>query len=177
MLFWRVPHAPNRFGVQSKPAQLQATLASAVPAPRVVINPPAPPEIRPAPPAPELPAVPERVVPKTRPEAAPDAAAQTETQRIEMEPQPALPPIPDRDASLEDEEIDALRAAIAGQGRIRFRFTVTPAGRVEDLIVETTEVPPEIEVAVTRRLFDILFLPAYRGGAAVSTSFTLELEP
>jgi hypothetical protein len=83
----------------------------------------------------------------------------------------------DREASIGETELEALRNAIRGQGRIRFRFTVSAAGRVEDLIVETTEIPVPIELAVTRQLLTTAFLPAFRAGAAASSIFSLELEP
>ncbi|MGB0126939.1 MAG: hypothetical protein WBP72_04805 [Rhodocyclaceae bacterium] len=44
-------------------------------------------------------------------------------------------------------------------------------------MVETTEIPPEVERAVTRQLFATPFLPAYRAGVTASSMFSLELEP
>lgn len=93
------------------------------------------------------------------------------------EPPPSAPVVADREASIGEAELEALRSTIQGQGRVRFRFTVTAAGRVEDLVVETTDIPPEVELALTRKLLATAFLPAYRAGASASSMFSLELEP
>ena len=100
-----------------------------------------------------------------------------------LEPEPETEPeskpidVADRDASISEDGLQALREMVKGVGRIRFHFFVNRAGRVEEVTVETTDIPPQLELAVTRSLFSTPFLPAYRSGVPASSSFTLDLEP
>jgi hypothetical protein len=191
VLLWRVPHPePNRLGAETKtPPRLQATIADRSPAPILASEPAEPPRPEPHP-STMLPVIPESgalvvskppmrnpspktAAPKsTRPEAQQKALASERP-----EPQPPSAVVAERDAAIGEEELEALRSMVRGQGRIRFSFTVNVAGRVEDLVVETTEIPAELERTVTRQLFSTPFLPAHRAGATASSMFSLELEP
>lgn len=185
-LVWHLPQSePNKFGAQTVTPRLQAFLANRAPAPSKV---PVPDQLR----SKVLEAATDRLVTPTEsklriapngrskqpaPRVLPPQLVETENRHQDHAPQPSPEILADRDAAIGEKDLETLRSTIHGQGRIRFRFTVSATGRVEDLIVETTEVPAEVELAVTRQLLTTEFLPTFRGGAAASSIFSLELEP
>jgi hypothetical protein len=83
----------------------------------------------------------------------------------------------DRDASLSEDDLKSLAKLARGVGRIRLVLTIAASGTVEEVGIQTTDVPPELEREVTRRLYAIPFLPAVRLGNTTRSQFILELEP
>ena len=87
------------------------------------------------------------------------------------------PALPDRDASLSEDDLKSLSKLARGVGRIRLVLTIAPSGAVEEVGIQTTDVPPDLEREVTRRLYSMPFLPAVRLGNTTRSQFILELEP
>lgn len=188
LLSWRLPRVPNKFGDQAKsqPA-VKATLLRHPPAAIRKL-----PERQKLPvPASPIETLPPVASPKLKPDVSPSVPVRRQSKKEEPvetvsqapEPEPETEPeshsieVADRDASIPEDDLRALREMVKGVGRIRFHFFVNRAGRVEEVTVETTDIPPQLELAVTRRLFSTPFLPAYRTGAPASSPFTLDLEP
>lgn len=188
LLSWRLPRVPIKFGDQAKsqPAIKAMLLRQPPSAIRKL------PEQQKLPvPASPIEALPPVASPKLKPDVSPSVPARRQFRKAKPvepasqapEPEPETEPeskpmeVADRDASIPEDDLRELREMVKGVGRIRFHLVVNRAGRVEEVTVETTDIPPQLELAVTRRLFSTPFLPAYRTGAPASSPFTLDLEP
>lgn len=189
LLSWRVPYHANRFGdTRSVQPAIKATLLGR--APSSVKTVPAPLKV-PSPVTPPVETVPPIAAPISKADTSPSVPVRRRSRKAEPierilqapefkpDPEPVSRQInvADRDASVSDDDLQALRDMVKGVGRIRFHLVVNRAGRVEEVTVETTDIPPQLELAVTRRLFSTPFLPAYRTGAPTSSPLTLDLEP
>lgn len=74
-------------------------------------------------------------------------------------------------------DLKPLQTLTRGAGTIRLLLTIAPTGRVEEVGILTTDVPPDVERELTRRVFATPFLPAVRLGNSVRSQFVLEFEP
>lgn len=188
LLSWRAPHISNRFGDprKSQPA-IKATLLARPPASATQV----PERLKPPPPVSPVETAPPVASPKVKADVSPPVPIRRRSRKAEPEPTSQAPEpesksepkpvssqidVTDRDASISQDDMQALQNMVKGVGRIRFHLFVNRAGRVEEVTVETTDIPPQLELAVTRSLFSTPFLPAYRTGAPASSPFTLDLE-
>lgn len=194
VLGWRSPHESNEFGAQPKNrpvllATIKTPATEPTPVPELVQTDALAQQAativialdRPEASAP-LALAPEAKTNEDSPKALPlepqeREVSQTEADEADSPVQSTPAPIPDRDASIPDETLESLKTMVQGQGRIRLRFTVDAGGNVEGVTVLTSEIPPDTELAVTKRLLSTPFLPAQRGGAAAGSVFVLDLEP